>query len=55
MVIAAVGDGASSNKRFFTMHAGISGNSDVAVTYRTTNLHPEIVYFILASGNPSPD
>eukprot|EP00794_Sanderia_malayensis_P014619 gene14619-16134_t len=38
-VIAAVCDGASSNRKFFKMHEKLSGETNDSVTYRTVNLY----------------
>lgn len=46
-VVAATVDGASPNRRFFQMHAGIQGNTENDVVFRTKNLfNPERnIYF----------
>ena len=37
-VIAAVCDGASTNRKFFSLHKGLDGNSHTDVVYRTKNV-----------------
>ncbi len=47
-VIAAVADGASSNRTFFNMHKSIGAESEKKVTYRSVNLFAQyrFIYFL---------
>ena len=51
-VIAAVCDGASSNRKFFSMHSNLSGNSEPGVTYRALNIYAPSRYIWFFSDYP---